>query len=123
MTADGADLIAPRRVAVATDGSDGALRAVAWARDLADRSGASLTVIQVLDADEEHRIGERTAALRSSLGDGALVEVRCGDDVAACLVSAAEDLGVDLLVVGNSGMRGRNTIPRAVSAPGCTGSR
>lgn len=107
MTADGTDLIAPRRVAVATDGSDGAVRAVAWARDLAERSGASLTVIQVLDADEEHRVGERSEALRSSLGGGATVEVRCGDDVAACLVSAAEDLGVDLLVVGNSGMRGR----------------
>ncbi len=107
MTAENLTLAAPRRVAVATDGSDGALRAVAWARDLADRSGASLTVIQVLDAGEGHRIGERAAALRSSLGDGAVVEVRCGDDVAACLVAAAEELGIDLLVVGNSGMRGR----------------
>jgi ubiquinone biosynthesis protein len=118
------------RILVATDRSQSADSAVRWAADMAERFGSELVVLQVLlppggdaeayIADEEgkaeslQRYAEEVAGLR---GRGRLV---VDDDPARAIVQASEDLGVDVVVVGNVGMSGRKSfllgnVPNRVS--------
>jgi ubiquinone biosynthesis protein len=110
-----------QRVAVATDRSETAQRAEAWAAAMADRYGAELLVIQVLlpqntpgteagqaeatrasfAASELTQRAEQLAGARGS------ARVVVDDDPAKAIVRAAEDAGADVLVVGNAGMSGR----------------
>ncbi len=105
MNTDGVGTV--ERIAVATDRSDGGDRALRWALELADRSGSALEVIQVLEADGHGDRASAHASLTAELEDHHEVVVLTATDVAEALVDAASGFGADLLVVGNSGMRGR----------------
>ena len=99
------------RVLVATDRSNTAERAVAWAGELASRYGAELVVLQVildngevdLDAAEES-LRERARELAGERGR-AVVTVHA--DPPQAIVDAAAAEQADILVVGNAGMSGR----------------
>ncbi len=109
------------RVMVGTDLSQTASKAVGWATDFAERFGAELHLVQVIvpsnPVDTEFGNAERTRAAAAS--ESLLVEARrlAGDrgrshvvvdtDPAMAIVGAAEDAGIDVLVVGNAGMAGR----------------
>src|SRR5204863_7542822 len=93
------------KVVVATDRSETARQAVAWAADLAQRFAAELVLLQVLTEEvegAEERLREDAAAL-----NGARAVVRVGPDVAEPIVRAAEGQQADLRVVGTSAMGGR----------------
>src|SRR5262249_50207228 len=105
------------RILVATDRSDTARHAVAWAADLAGRSGGELALLQVM-AEAEDDAAARLDAAADALGAGAVV--RTEHDVAAGMVKAAEEEGADVLVVENAGMGGRKksllgNVPNRVS--------
>jgi predicted unusual protein kinase regulating ubiquinone biosynthesis (AarF/ABC1/UbiB family)/nucleotide-binding universal stress UspA family protein len=124
MNPTGADELASpevKRVMVATDRSQTASRAVAWARDMAERCDAELFLVQVLvpsngDGDGD-AIADRTDAdfaaqglrqFASELaGERGRAKVVISDDPAGAIVDAAEDEKADVLVVGNVGMKGR----------------
>jgi len=108
----------PRRVMVGTDGSETAERAVRWAASFADRFGADLHVVQVIipnhsgetakGAPEPAVAEEFVQHVRSIAGDRGRGRVIVDNDPAMALVRAAEEDGIDVLVVGNAGMAGRN---------------
>lgn len=122
------------RVLVATDRSESASRAVDWAADFAERFGADLVVLQVIvpenppgteaGAIEATRAAFAAEELKSYAEDLAgprgLAKVVVDSDIAEAIVTAAEDEGVDVIVVGNLGMRGRKefllgNVPNRVS--------
>ncbi len=110
-----------RRVAVATDRSQSADRAVRWAASLADRYQASLVAIQVIvpenppgteaGAAEATRVSfaakELDGFVHDLAGDRGSGRVVVDRDPARAIVEAAEEAGADVLVVGNLGMAGR----------------
>jgi predicted unusual protein kinase regulating ubiquinone biosynthesis (AarF/ABC1/UbiB family)/nucleotide-binding universal stress UspA family protein len=106
------------KVLVATDRSETARRAVAWAAELAQRFGGELVLLQVLTESvegAEERLREDAAALAATR-----VLVRVDADVAGAIVAAAEEEAADVLVIGNAGMGGRKefllgNIPNRVS--------
>jgi predicted unusual protein kinase regulating ubiquinone biosynthesis (AarF/ABC1/UbiB family)/nucleotide-binding universal stress UspA family protein len=93
------------KVVVATDRSETARRAVAWAAELAGRFDAELVLLQVLtessDGAHERLDGDAAAFPR------ARAELRVDPDVAGGILRAAEEERADVLVVGNAGMGGR----------------
>jgi ubiquinone biosynthesis protein len=109
------------RVMVATDRSETAERAVAWAARLAERYGADLYVVQVIvpqnPAATESGQAEATRAAAAAdelrlytqqlAGSRGHARVVMDEDPARAIVGAAEEAGVDTLVVGNAGMSGR----------------
>jgi len=124
----------PRRVMVGTDRSETAEQAVRWAAAFADRFGADLHVIQVIVPEHpaDAKYGEldrkRAAAtaedllqhVRSIAGDRGRGRVVVDLDPAIAMVRAAEEDGIDVLVVGNAGMAGRKefllgNVPNRVS--------
>jgi ubiquinone biosynthesis protein len=101
-----------QRVVVATDRSQTAERAVAWAGELAGRYGAELVIVQVIPAENgEVDIAEAEASLlelaRELAGERGRARVRIHPDPPRAIVDAAIDEGADVLVVGNAGMSGR----------------
>jgi ubiquinone biosynthesis protein len=105
------------RIVVATDRSETARHAVAWAADLAARSDGELVLLQVLAEPQDEAAGQ-LAADAETLGARAVVRVE--PDVAAAIVQAAEEEAADVLVVGNAGMGGRKefllgNVPNRVS--------
>jgi len=122
------------RIMVATDRSQSAGRAVDWAAAMAERYGAELVLLQVLvpetvagteaGAAEATRAGfaaEELARLAQEIaGPRGKARVVVDADPARGIVRAAEDDGVDVLVVGNLGMAGRKefllgNVPNRVS--------
>jgi nucleotide-binding universal stress UspA family protein len=132
-----------RSIVVGTDGSETAGKAVAAAIDLAALSGARLELVcayepvpvqQLEDAghaappDEQWTVNQReevdaTLAAAASKAGAAGVEhgsyAREGDPADAIL-DVAEELGADLIVVGNKGMTGAKrfllaSVPNKVS--------
>src|SRR5436190_1035125 len=106
------------KVVVATDRSETARKAVAWAADLAGKSEGELVLLQVLtepvDGAEEALAGDAAALDRAR----AIVEV--DPDIAAAVVSTVDEEQADVLVVGNAGMGGRKefllgNIPNRIS--------
>ena len=109
------------RVMVATDRSQTASHAVAWACAMAERYGAELHLVQVIvpaNGDgSEHSVTELTRADvaarqlaeygRELAGERGRSRVVISDDPAGAIVEAAEDGKADVLVVGNVGMKGR----------------
>ena len=109
------------RVMVGTDLSQTASKAVGWATDFAERFGAELHLVQVIvpsnPVDTEFGNAERTRAAaaweslwvvaRRLAGDRGRSHVVVDTDPAMAIVGAAEDAGIDVLVVGNAGMAGR----------------
>jgi ubiquinone biosynthesis protein len=112
------------KVVVATDRSETARKAVAWAADLARQSDGELVLLQVLTAPidgADDALDADAAAM-----DGARAIVKVDADVAAAVVSTVEEEQADVLVVGNAGMGGRKefllgNIPNRIShAARCT---
>jgi nucleotide-binding universal stress UspA family protein len=127
-------------IAVGTDGSDTARRAVDFAMDMAERFGAKLVLASAYRPVSETKLtSERDAApadvqwsvnpnqeveqiLRDAeesareRGLDYASEARTGDP-ADVLVAIAADSGADLLVVGNKGMQRRvlGSVPNTVS--------
>jgi ubiquinone biosynthesis protein len=112
------------RVLVATDRSDTARHAVAWAADLVRRSDGELVLLRVLPESQEGAEAE----LRTDADElpGARTLLRVDPDVAGAIVRTAEEEAADVVVVGNAGMGGRKefllgNIPNRVShAARCT---
>src|SRR5918912_2370663 len=93
------------KVVVATDRSETANRAVAWAAQLAENSGGELVLLNVRPEDEdgaEERLRADAAAFPN-----ARAVFRVDRDVPGGIVRAAEEESADVLVVGNVGMGGR----------------
>jgi nucleotide-binding universal stress UspA family protein len=111
------------RVLVATDRSETAERAVAFAADLAARYGAELVLLQVRlpgsppDPDAEVDLQRHAESLAGERGRGRTV---VDADPANAICEASEREDIDLVVVGNVGMSGRKefllgNVPNRVS--------
>src|SRR4051794_2646247 len=129
-----------QKIAVGTDGTETASRAVEFAMDMAERYGAKLVIASAYRPVSETRLtGERDAApadvqwavnpsqeVDATLRDveeraperglDYVSEARTGDP-ADVLVEIAGDQGVDVLIVGNRGMNRRilGSVPNSVS--------
>jgi len=113
------DQLHPRRVMVATDRSETAERAVAWAATFAERSGADLHLVQVVvsaTSDGGHtaaatvvQSAQDDLARRARILAGARGHARVvvADDPAIAIVRASAEDAIDVLVVGNAGMSDR----------------
>ena len=123
-----------RRIAVGTDRSETATRAVNLAAEVANRYGAELDLIQVLPPGdppgteagqaEAMRVVSAAEELRQVavrlVGPRGHARVIVDADPATAIVRVAEEVGADLLVVGNVGMAGRrefllDNVPNRVS--------
>jgi nucleotide-binding universal stress UspA family protein len=119
-------------VAVGTDGSETASRAVDAAVELAERYGAKLVVLSAFDgragsasghpewasnaAEAVERILARAEESFAERGVECSTDMSEGDP-ADVLVSLAEKHGADVLVVGNKGMHRRvlGSVPNSVT--------
>ena len=97
-------------ILVGTDGSDGAGRAVELAARLAAGLRASLTIVHVvtlddppLDAHNDHASIARVRARELGALDVHSESLAC-NDIAAIIMEAARNGGVDLIVVGKRGL-------------------
>ena len=132
-----------KRIVVGTDGSDSAREAIRQAAALAQLSGASLDVVSAYEPvptrrsqeeslgapdDVSHEFGPREEvnfALDAAAQVAAQFEVEIGrhpmdGDPADAILQVAEDVGADLIVVGNKGMTGARrfllgSVPNKVS--------
>jgi ubiquinone biosynthesis protein len=114
--------MAIERIVVASDRSQTATRAVAWAAEMARRYEAQLTIVQAFvpgppPAEAE---AELAAYATEVVGPGTRVRASAGEDPADAIVAAAEAEKADVLVVGNLGMSGRRefllgNVPNRVS--------
>jgi ubiquinone biosynthesis protein len=109
-------------VLAATDRSETASRAVAWAADMAARYDAELLLVQVLVEDGTRQAAESELAAYAE--DLALPHVRTfvavDDDPARAIIDAAKEQQADVIVVGSVGMQGRKefllgNVPNRVS--------
>ncbi|MGH8549044.1 MAG: AarF/UbiB family protein [Methylococcales bacterium] len=112
---------AVRRVMVGTDRSETAGQAVQWAAGFAQRYGAELFIVQVIQpqnpASTEFGAAETTRAAvagaelalqaRQLAGARGHAAVVIDEDPVMAIVRATEQEAIDVLVVGNSGMAGR----------------
>jgi len=116
------------RILVATDRSDTATRAVAWAAEMSGRYEADLLVLQVVapehltgaDGDAGDAEAQLAALTRQVCGERGRAVLVYDSDPAAAIVRTCEDEQVDLVVVGNVGMRDRTefllgSVPNQVS--------
>jgi len=106
------------KVVVATDRSETAQHAVAWAADLARRFDGELVLLQVLP--EAQHGAEEALRVDANAYPAARASLRIDPDVAGAIVRAAEEEAADVLVVGNAGMGGRKefllgNVPNRVS--------
>lgn len=116
------------RIVVASDCSETASRAVAWAAEMARRYEAQLTIVQAFVPGPPPESAEADLAVYAerTAGPGTRVRVTAADDPATAIVAAAEAEQADVLVVGNIGMSGRKefllgNVPNRVSHnAGCT---
>jgi nucleotide-binding universal stress UspA family protein len=101
--------MAVERIVVASDRSETASRAVAWAAEMARRYEAQLTVVQayVPGPVPEGAEAELAAYAEQAAGPGTRARVVAGDEPAAAIAAAAEAERADVLVIGNLGMSGR----------------
>jgi nucleotide-binding universal stress UspA family protein len=110
------------RIVVASDMSETASRAVAWAAEMARRYEAQLTIVQAFVPGPPPDGAETDLAVyaEATCGPGTRARVTAGDDPATAIVAAAEAEEADVLVVGNIGMSGRKefllgNVPNRVS--------
>jgi len=123
-----------QRIAVATDRSESADRAVSYAASMAERFGAELVLVQIvvpdtaMGSDGEVAAHQRAATVAEELREHAttvagargVAKVMVDRDPARGIVQAAEEVGADAVVVGNVGMAGRKkfllgNVPNRVS--------
>jgi nucleotide-binding universal stress UspA family protein len=108
-----------KRILVGTDGSTTAATAVDRAVELAQVSGAILTILTAGTGEAAKQIVDREAARHAN--SGVKIDTRVHDrDPSSALVEVAEDGDYDLLVVGNKGMTGASrfflgSVPNKVS--------
>src|SRR5256884_936608 len=93
------------KIVVATDRSETAQRAVAWAAQLAQQSGGELVLLNVRPELEEG--AEDLLRADAEAFSNARAIFRVDHDVPGGIVRAAEEENADVLVVGNVGMGGR----------------
>ena len=105
-----------RRILVATDRSQTADYAVAWAAEMAERYQAELVLLQVGagSIDELQQFAKEVA------GERGRARVTGGEDPAKVICDVGEQEDVDVIVVGNIGMSGRKefllgNVPNRVS--------
>ena len=118
------------RILVATDRSETASRAVAWAAEMASRYEAELFVLQVIvpgmdpgpqeSAQVSYAMKDLELYAEQLAGPRGRARVVVDEDPSAAIVETAEDEGVDVVVVGNAGMSGRKefllgNVPNRVS--------
>src|SRR5713226_7325786 len=115
------------RILVATDRSDTATKAVEWAAEMSGRYGADLLVLQVIapehltGQDADGAAADQLAALtREVCGERGRPLLVYDSDPAGAIVRTCEEERVDLVVVGNVGMRDRTefllgSVPNQVS--------
>src|SRR5438270_13030685 len=127
-------------IAVGTDGTETAQRAVDFALDMAERYGAKIVIASAYKPVSEDRLRREQAAAPQEIQwsinpsedvDATLraveeqakerglryaSEARTGDP-ADVLVGIAEDQGADVLIVGNKGMHRRvlGSVPNSIS--------
>jgi nucleotide-binding universal stress UspA family protein len=132
-----------KRIVVGTDGSDTATEAVRQAIELAQMSGAKLGIVAAFEpvppsrlreeggeapGDVQHGIGPRedvnvtldTAVGKAQQGGVEAESYPREGDPADAILDVAEDIGADLIVVGNKGMTGAKrfllgSVPNKVS--------
>src|SRR5436190_9386973 len=93
------------KVVVATDRSETAQRAVAWAAQLAESFGGELVLLNVRPEDENG--AEELLRADAEAFSNARAVFRVDHDIPGGIVRAAEEEDADVLVVGNVGMGGR----------------
>jgi nucleotide-binding universal stress UspA family protein len=111
-----------RKILVAADGSATAARAVERAAEVAQATGAGLTVLTVGPGDQARATAQAEADRVRELTAGAITaeaKVDTGDPSTQILAEATSG-GYDLLVVGNKGMTGASrflhtSVPNKVS--------
>ena len=131
------------RIVVGTDGSDTASEAVRQATELAKATGATLDIVsayepiprerlreesQEVPGDVAHAVGPREdvnqildSACREAKQEGVEVQQHPREgEPADALLDVAEEIGADLIVVGNKGMTGAKrfllgSVPNKVS--------
>jgi ubiquinone biosynthesis protein len=110
-----------QRILVATDRSETAERAVAWAADMAERYGAELLLVQVVAPGSNERAAHEELSQHAVLaGDGGRALVASAEDPADGIVETARAQRADVVVVGSIGMSGRrefllSNVPNRVS--------
>ena len=108
-----------KRILVGTDGSETAAKAVERAVELAQATGAALTILTAGTGEHAKEIVDRAAADHAK--SGVKIDTRVDDrDASTALVEVAEAGDYDLLVVGNKGMTGASrfflgSVPNKVS--------
>jgi nucleotide-binding universal stress UspA family protein len=132
-----------KRIVVGTDGSDSAREAIRQAAELARMSGAALDVVSAYEPvprrrsdgeasgapeDVAHEFGPREdvnfalegAAAIAAKSDIEVTRHPMDGDPADAILAVAEEVGADLIVVGNKGMTGARrfllgSVPNKVS--------
>lgn len=94
-----------KRIIVGTDGSPTAAKAVARAVEVAESTGATLTIMTAGKLGRGQEIVDAAAADHSGSSVTIDTVVVDGDPVSA-IIDTAESGGYDLVVVGNKGMTG-----------------
>jgi len=108
-----------KRILVGTDGSTTAAKAVDRAVELAQVSGASLTILTAGIGEHAKGIVDKEAARHADAG--VKIDTRVDDrDASTALVEVGDEGDYDLLVVGNKGMTGASrfflgSVPNKVS--------
>jgi nucleotide-binding universal stress UspA family protein len=108
-----------KRILVGTDGSETAAKAVDRAVELAEASGAPLTILTAGTGEAAKKVVDGEAARHG--GAGVKIDTRADErDATTALIELAEDGDYDLVVVGNKGMTGASrfflgSVPNKVS--------
>jgi nucleotide-binding universal stress UspA family protein len=132
-------------IVVGTDGKSRSRQAVETAAQLARTHSASLHLVHAFrstlqmagaagdptlglaattDADVEAAARERVGELAKAVGDGLEVQTYCiGQQAAAAILSVADNVDADLIVVGNRGMAGARRVLGSVPNSVAHGAR
>ena len=111
------------RILVATDRSESAERAVAFASDMAERYAAELLLLRVLLSDDgvlAEAARELAEHARELAGERGRSSVVVAEDPAEAIIEAVRREQADVVVVGSVGMSGRKefllgNVPNRVS--------
>ncbi len=104
------------KILVGTDGSKTAARAVDRAVEVAQASGAALTIFSAAPAAKGAQVVAAEAQRHSASGVAIDTKVVDGEPVGS-LIDTAREGGYDLLVMGNRGMTGVTRFLRLGSVP------
>lgn len=104
------------RILVGTDGSKTAAKAVDRAVEVAQTTGASLTILTAAPLDRGGKVV--AAEVERHSGSGVTIDTKVVDeDAVSALIEEARDGAFDLLVMGNKGMTGVTRFFRLGSVP------